>query len=79
MAKRTASKSKFILETVQGSSTIRDTKTGETFALKGYGALKGAYSVKKGIDLTKPIFAQSAELETNTSDLWDKGSGKYIY
>ena len=47
MAKRTASKSKFVLETVQGSSTIRDTETGETFALKGYGALKGEYSVKK--------------------------------
>ena len=59
MAKRIASKSKFVLETAQGSSTIRDTETGETFVLKGYGALKGEYSVKKGIDLTKPIFAQT--------------------
>ncbi len=67
MAKRIESKSKFILETTQGSSTVRDTETGETFVLKGYGALKGEYSVKKGIDLTKPIFAQTEKKKTKTA------------
>ncbi len=67
MAKRIASKSKFVLETAQGSSTVRDTETGETFVLKGYGALKGEYSVKKGIDLTKPIFAQTEKKKTKTA------------
>jgi hypothetical protein len=67
MAKHIASKSKFVVQTAQGSSTIRDTETGETFVLKGYGALKGEYSVKKGIDLTKPIFAQTEKQKTKTA------------
>jgi hypothetical protein len=68
MAKRIASKSKFVVQTAPGSTTtIRDTETGETFVLKGYGALKGEYSVKKGIDLTKPIFAQTEKKKTKTA------------
>ena len=67
MAKRIASKSKFVVQTVLGSSTIRDTETGMTFALKGYGALKGEYSVKKGIDLTKPILAQTEKKKTKSA------------
>jgi hypothetical protein len=67
MAKRAPSKSKFVLETAPGSTTIRDTETGETFVPKGYGALKGMYSVKKGIDLTKPIFAQIEKRKAKTA------------
>jgi hypothetical protein len=67
MAKRIASKSKFVVQTAPGSTTIRDTETGETFVLKGYGALKGEYSVKKGIDFTKPIFAQTEKKKAKTA------------
>jgi hypothetical protein len=59
MAKGIASKGRFVVQSDLGSSTIRDTETGKTFALKGYGALKGEYSVKKGINLAKPILAQT--------------------
>ena len=67
MAKRIAPKSKFVVQTAPGSTTIRDTETGEIFVLKGYGALKGEYSVKKGIDLTKPIFAQTEKKKAKTA------------
>lgn len=44
--------------------TVRDPETGEELPLpKGYGALKGQFVVRKGIDLTKPIAEQVARLE----------------
>jgi hypothetical protein len=66
-AKRVASRGKFIVKPDLGSLTIRDTETGKTFTLKGYGALKGEYSVKKGINLTKPILAQVAKKRPKAS------------
>lgn len=44
-------------------TTVRDPKTGEMLVLRGYGALKGQFVVREGIDLTKPIAEQVAELE----------------
>jgi hypothetical protein len=38
---------------------IVDKKTGKTLKLRGYGALKGEYVVRIGIDLTKPIYEQA--------------------
>jgi hypothetical protein len=35
----------------------RDAKTGRLIPA-GYGALKGKYVVRKGVDVTKPIFEQ---------------------
>ena len=51
--------------TVRGGSgktpaTIRNKETGKVYVLKGYGALKGKYVVKKGIDLSKPIAKQAS-------------------
>ncbi len=43
--------------------TVRDARTGRVLPLKGYGALKGQYAVRRGIDLTKPISEQAARLE----------------
>lgn len=40
----------------------RDPETGRVMP-KGYGALKGQYVVRDGIDLTKPIAEQVARLE----------------
>lgn len=40
---------------------IEDKRTGKTATLRGYGALRGDYVVRKGIDLTKPIAAQAAK------------------
>lgn len=38
--------------------TIRNERTGEELLLKGYGSMKGKVTVKKGVDLSKPIAAQ---------------------
>ena len=37
---------------------IEDKQTGRIATLKGYGALRDDYVVRKGIDLTKPIAPQ---------------------
>lgn len=42
----------------KGSATISDASTGKQLPLKGYGALKGEFEVRKGLDLCKPIAAQ---------------------
>lgn len=44
-------------------TTIRNKKTGEVLVLHGYGASKGEFEIRKGIDLTKPIAAQVLKLE----------------
>jgi len=40
---------------------IEDKQTGKVTTLKGYGALRDDYVVRKGIDLTKPIASQAAK------------------
>ena len=42
----------------KASNRTRQPSAGE-FVPKGYGALKGEYVVRRGIDLTKPIYEQS--------------------
>ncbi|WP_213980795.1 hypothetical protein [Sphingomonas sp. dw_22] len=37
---------------------VRDSKSGRIVVVRGVGALKGRLSIKKGIDLTKPIASQ---------------------
>ena len=39
--------------------TIRDERSGRELPLKGYGALKGQFAVKPGLDLSKPIAEQA--------------------
>jgi hypothetical protein len=39
--------------------TVRNAKTGKMVTVRGVGALKGQLSLKKGVDLTKPIAAQA--------------------
>lgn len=43
--------------------TIRDSESGAVLALKGYGAMSGEYVVREGIDLSKPIAAQAADVK----------------
>lgn len=40
-------------------ATIRDSSSGRMLHLKGYGALKDEFSVRKGLNLSKPIAAQT--------------------
>lgn len=40
------------------STVVRDTKTGRLVTVLGVGALKGL-TLKKGVDLTKPIASQA--------------------
>ena len=42
-------------------ATIRDSKSGRALPLKGYGALKGEFKVRTGLNLSKPIAAQAAK------------------
>ncbi|RZF65780.1 hypothetical protein EWE75_03735 [Sphingomonas populi] len=44
-------------------STIRDSQSGTVLALRGYGAMSGEYVVRDGIDLSKPIAAQAADVK----------------
>jgi len=46
-------------ETIGSSKTVRNTKTGQFVTVRGVGALKGQLSLKKGVDLTKPIASQA--------------------
>lgn len=41
------------------STTVRDSKTGRFLTVRGVGALKGHLTLKKGVDLTKPIASQA--------------------
>jgi len=60
---RHSSSGKFAVQGKSGKkpATIRNKKTGTVYTLKGYGALKGKYVVKKGINLTKPIARQASK------------------
>lgn len=40
---------------------IEDKHTGKVSTLRGYGALRDDYEVRKGIDLTKPIAPQASK------------------
>ncbi len=37
---------------------VRDSRTGRYVEVRGAGALKGTLTIKRGVDLTKPIFEQ---------------------
>jgi hypothetical protein len=58
---RDSSTGRFTVRSEPESETvvIRNNRTGKILALKGYGALKGEYVVRKGINLSKPIAAQA--------------------
>jgi hypothetical protein len=43
------------------SAVMTDKKTGKTVVLRGYGALKGEFAVRKGINIVKPIAAQAGK------------------
>jgi hypothetical protein len=43
------------------SATVTDKRTGKTLPLRGYGELKGQFTVRKGVDLTKPISEQAKQ------------------
>jgi hypothetical protein len=37
---------------------VRDALSGRVVEVRGFGALKGRLTIKKGVDLTKPIYDQ---------------------
>lgn len=45
--------------TVKESVRIRDESSGRELTLQGYGSMKGKYVVKPGVDISKPISAQT--------------------
>ena len=46
-------------ETIGSSKAVRNAKTGQLVTVRGVGALNGQLSLKKGVDLTKPIASQA--------------------
>lgn len=48
-------------------TTIRDSRSGKLLPLKGYGALKGEFKVRSGLNLSQPIAAQAAKKEPRKS------------
>lgn len=58
---RNGSSGQFTVSEGDGArTTIRDERTGRLLSLKGYGAMRGEFEVKKGLNLSKPIAAQVA-------------------
>lgn len=43
------------------NTTVSDPKTGRILTVRGAGALKGRLTIKKGVDLTKPIASQAVK------------------
>jgi hypothetical protein len=43
---------------------VRDSKSGRFLTVRGAGALKGHLTIKKGLDLTKPIALQALKGST---------------
>ena len=74
MAKRTAANG----EPAVPVETVRDPKTGRLLTLKGRGALKGQLVFREGIDLTKPIAEQVAELERRARERADDRGGEAV-
>jgi hypothetical protein len=56
MAKTTTKASKF-------NAAVRNTAAKPTRYPKGYGALQGQFTVRPGLDLTKPIYEQVLVLD----------------
>jgi hypothetical protein len=48
-------------------ATIRDEGTGKSLPLKGYGALRGKFVVRDGMNLSKPIAEQAAKKSAKSS------------
>lgn len=44
-----------------GATVVRDSKSGRFVTVRGAGALKGRLTIAEGIDLTKPIAAQTVK------------------
>lgn len=42
-----------------GEKVVRDSKSGRFVTVRGVGALKGHLTIKKSVDLTKPIASQA--------------------
>ncbi len=42
-----------------GEKIVRDSKSGRFVTVRGAGALKGHLTIKRGLDLTKPIASQA--------------------
>jgi hypothetical protein len=42
-------------------TTVQDSKSGRSVTVRGVGALKGHLTIRKGVDLTKPIAAQTSD------------------
>jgi hypothetical protein len=47
--------------------TVHDSKSGRTVVVRGAGALKGQLTLKKGVDLTKPIASQTGQTRKTTT------------
>ncbi len=54
------------------STTVRNSKTGQFVTVRGAGALKGHLTLKKTVDLTKPIASQAMKGDKSRKDAGPK-------
>lgn len=59
-------------QSVSTETTVRDPKSGRLVTVKGIGSLKGHLTLKKSIDLTKPIAAQALKGKRKTGPVLAK-------
>jgi len=57
-----AAAQRVIVEKHGSRCAVRDTNSGLSFPLKGYGAMKGQIAFHPDVDLTKPIAEQMARI-----------------
>ena len=62
---RNSQTGQFTIVKEKGETVVVEKVTGKKLPLKGYGALKGRYVVRDGIDITKPISPQSIRKGTS--------------
>ena len=54
------------------SKLVRNARTGQFVEVRGAGALKGKLTLKRGVDLTKPIFEQVSKGKGRSADVLSK-------
>jgi hypothetical protein len=64
---------KTVIKPPMTTKTVRNARTGHVVEVKGAGSLKGGLAIKRGIDLTKPIFEQVTKANGGDSRSAERG------
>jgi hypothetical protein len=56
---RSSASGQFTVVKRDGGASVVEKRTGKELPVKGYGVFKDRYEVRKGVDITKPIYEQT--------------------